>query len=49
MAKIDLIHVAVEPAMKAKLIQRANSEGLPMSAIIRMALRDFLEGKRKPA
>ena len=42
MAKTEIIHVAVEPAMKAKLKQRAKAESLKPSDIIRLALRDFL-------
>jgi len=43
--KTDIIHVAVEPAMKAKLKQRAKYEGLSPSAMIRIVLRDYLEGR----
>jgi hypothetical protein len=47
MAKTEIIHVAVEPAMKAKLKQRSKSEGLSPSALIRIAIRRFLEGEPK--
>ena len=42
MAKTEIIHVAVEPAMKARIKQRAKLEGLRPSDIIRLALRSFL-------
>lgn len=49
MAKSEIIHVAVEPAMRAKLKQRARSEGLTSSDIIRLALRKFLEVQKEQA
>lgn len=47
MAKTEIIHVAVEPAMKSKLNQRAKAEGLSPSALIRIAVRKFLDAQSK--
>ena len=47
MAKTSLIHVAVEPKLKAEINRLAKLKGFSQSLIIRLAVVSYLEAQSK--